>query len=211
MPEPGDPWRYPGGWAGAGGGRYRAPVPFDAPVEPDTSYLCVVDEWGNAFSATPSDGGGASPIIPGLGFIVSGRGIQSWLDPEHPSAIAPGKRPRLTPNPGLIMRDGQVFAPYGTPGTRRAAAGDGPARRQPDRLRHGAAGGDRGAARRELQLPGLVAPAPLSPGLVRAEGRLAAGVLADLARRGHQVEPWADWAAQAGALCTTVVTTSAAS
>ena len=76
MPEPGDPRRYAGdGLALAGA--YRAPVPSNGPVEPDTSYLCVVDEQGNVFSATPSDGGGASPIIPGLGFIVSGRGVQS--------------------------------------------------------------------------------------------------------------------------------------
>jgi gamma-glutamyltranspeptidase/glutathione hydrolase len=40
---------------------------------------------------------------------------------------------------------------------------------------------------------------------VRAEGRIAPEVLADLVRRGHHVEPWADWAAQAGALCTAVV------
>jgi gamma-glutamyltranspeptidase/glutathione hydrolase len=62
----------------------------------------VVDEAGNAFSATPSDGVTNTPVVPGLGIIVSGRGAQSWLDPEHPSAIAPGKRPRLTPSPGLI-------------------------------------------------------------------------------------------------------------
>ena len=34
----------------------------------DTSYASVVDRWGNAFSATPSDSFGTSPIIPGLGF-----------------------------------------------------------------------------------------------------------------------------------------------
>ena len=68
-------------------------------IEPDTSYVCVVDRWGNAFSATPSDGVTGSPLVDGLGFIISSRGMQSWLDPDHPSCLAPGKRPRLTPAP----------------------------------------------------------------------------------------------------------------
>ena len=37
----------------------------------------------------------------GLGIIVSPRGVQSRLDPLHPAAIGPGKRPRLTPSPAL--------------------------------------------------------------------------------------------------------------
>ncbi|MFN8514376.1 MAG: gamma-glutamyltransferase family protein [Chloroflexia bacterium] len=203
MPEPGDPRRYAGGGLAVAGG-YRALVPSNGPVEPDTSYLCVVDEWGNVFSATPSDGGGASPIIPGLGFIVSGRGIQSWLDPEHPSAIAPRKRPRLTPSPGLIMRDGAVFAPYGTPGLDV----------QPQAMVQLAVnlidfGMEPQAAIEaprvaSYSFPASSHPHPYSPGLVRAEGRLSAETLADLARRGHKVEAWGDFAAQAGALCTIV-------
>src|SRR5690606_6975108 len=77
MPEPGDPWRWMPGEQPAGAA--ARPVPFDAPTEPDTSYVCVVDEQGNAFSATPSDGVTGTPIVPGLGLIVSGRGVQSWL------------------------------------------------------------------------------------------------------------------------------------
>ena len=203
MPEPGDPWRHQGdGLARAGS--YRAPVASSGPVEPDTSYLCVVDEWGNTFSATPSDGGGASPIIPGLGFIVSGRGIQSWLDPEHPSAVAPRKRPRLTPNPGLILRDGAVYAPYGTPGLDV----------QPQAMVQLAVnlidfGMEPQAAIEaprvaSYSFPASSHPHPYTPGLVRAEGRLPAEVLAELARRGHRVERWPDFAAQAGALCTIV-------
>ena len=62
----------------------------------DTSYVCVVDRHGNAFSATPSDVSWESPVIPGLGFCPSARGSQSWAVPGHPSCVAPGKRPRLT-------------------------------------------------------------------------------------------------------------------
>ena len=65
-------------------GELGAPRAFRAKVDPDTSYLCVVDEEGNAFSATPSDGVTNTPVIPGLGFIVSGRGGQSWVEEGHP-------------------------------------------------------------------------------------------------------------------------------
>ena len=82
----------------------------------DTSYLCVIDEEGNCFSATPSDGISGGPMIPGTGICPSTRGSQSRLDPSHPSAIAPGRRPRLTPNPAIaVFDDGRVF-PLGTPG-----------------------------------------------------------------------------------------------
>jgi gamma-glutamyltranspeptidase/glutathione hydrolase len=107
----------------------RMPPPLDLPdmprtasaselpkVEADTSYCCVVDRWGNAFSATPSDGCGNVPVVPGLGIAPSGRGSQSRPDPAHPAGVAPGKRPRLTPNPAMaVTRSGGVM-PFGTPG-----------------------------------------------------------------------------------------------
>ncbi len=82
----------------------------------DTSYVCAIDRWGNAFSATPSDGAFCSPAVPGLGIVPSSRGDQSRPDPRHPSGVAPGKRPRLTPNPAIAVRDdGSVFT-FGCPG-----------------------------------------------------------------------------------------------
>jgi gamma-glutamyltranspeptidase/glutathione hydrolase len=82
----------------------------------DTSYVCAVDRHGNAFSATPSDTSWESPIVPGLGFCPSSRGSQSWAVPGHASCVAPGKRPRLTPNPALAMRRGSFAMPFGAPG-----------------------------------------------------------------------------------------------
>jgi gamma-glutamyltranspeptidase/glutathione hydrolase len=82
----------------------------------DTSYVCVVDGDGNAFSATPSDLSKEAPIVPGLGCVVSPRGSQSWIDENHASSLMPGKRPRLTPNPAMAFRDGQLYMPFGTPG-----------------------------------------------------------------------------------------------
>ena len=75
-----------------------------------------MDADGNTFSATPSDGIFGTPIVPGLGFAVSSRGTQTWLDPQHASRLQPWKRPRLTPNPALALRDGHSFMPFGCPG-----------------------------------------------------------------------------------------------
>ena len=82
----------------------------------DTSQVCVVDRFGNAFSATPSDSGLQAPIPPGLGFVPSPRGGQAWTDPRAPACVAPGKRPRLTPNPAIAIRRGEMLMPFGTPG-----------------------------------------------------------------------------------------------
>jgi gamma-glutamyltranspeptidase / glutathione hydrolase len=85
-------------------------------VSADTSYACVVDAAGNAVSITPSDVSFDSPVIPGLGFCPSARGSQSFAVPGHASAVAPGKRPRLTPNPALAMVRGRLTMPFGGPG-----------------------------------------------------------------------------------------------
>lgn len=84
--------------------------------EGGTSYVCVVDRWGNAFSATPSDGASTSPVIPGTGVVPSLRGLQSRPDPRHPSGVGPGRRPRLTPNPAIAVRDDGSVMPFGCPG-----------------------------------------------------------------------------------------------
>ena len=48
--------------------------------------------------------------------VISSRGQQSRLAAGHPSQVAPGKRPRLTPSPALAMREGKPFMCFGTPG-----------------------------------------------------------------------------------------------
>jgi gamma-glutamyltranspeptidase/glutathione hydrolase len=83
----------------------------------DTTHLDVVDAEGNMFAATPSGGWiPTSPVIPELGFPLGTRGQQFYLDPAHPDALAPGKRPRTTLTPSLAMRDGQPWMVFGTPG-----------------------------------------------------------------------------------------------
>lgn len=117
-----DPWlAHPGLPSALLGRSQPLPEAITADVvrnvgEGGTSYVCVVDRWGNAFSATPSDGASTSPVIPGTGVVPSLRGLQSRPDPDHPAGIAPGKRPRLTPNPAIAVRDDGSVMPFGCPG-----------------------------------------------------------------------------------------------
>src|SRR5829696_4139102 len=100
--------------AGPGGGPRAEPAPSPGSPPPplDTSYVCVVDQHGNVFSATPSDVSSDTPVIPGTGLCPSSRGSQSWADPSHPAHAEPGKRPRLTPNPALALLDDGRMIPF---------------------------------------------------------------------------------------------------
>ena len=57
-----------------------------------------------------------SAIVPGLGIVISGRGLSNWMERDHPASIEPGKRPRLTPNPAIAFKNGKLLMPFGTPG-----------------------------------------------------------------------------------------------
>lgn len=77
--------------------------------------MSIVDGSGNAVSLTPSDFP-QSPMVPGTGITLGIRMTQFRLDPNHPSALAPGKRPRITPNPGMVLKQGKLWMSFGTPG-----------------------------------------------------------------------------------------------
>jgi gamma-glutamyltranspeptidase/glutathione hydrolase len=85
-------------------------------VSADTSVVTVIDAHGNAFCSNPSDPSWDVPVVPGTGLVVSSRGSQSWAVKGHPSVLAPGKRPRLTPNPSIARVRGKWIMPFGSPG-----------------------------------------------------------------------------------------------
>ena len=82
----------------------------------DTTSLNVMDRAGNVFSMTESDGHMTSPMIPGWGFGLGRRMTQFNLDPSLANVMAPGKRPRNTNNPVLVLKDGRPFMGISTPG-----------------------------------------------------------------------------------------------
>lgn len=199
MPYAGDPYPFQRG--GSNGHKPAHPEPVAGRLEADTSYICVVDRWGNAFSATPSDSAAGAPVAKGLGFVISPRGSQSWLDSDHPSSVAPGKRPRLTPNPAMAFKDGKAWMPFGTPG------GD----VQPQSmvqlfLNVAEFGMDVQQAVEAPRVstwsfPNSFWPHAYHPGLVGVEGRLPAHTVSELERRGHQVDIWDDFTSKMGCLC----------
>ncbi|WP_344419810.1 gamma-glutamyltransferase family protein [Pseudonocardia ailaonensis] len=168
---------------------------------PDTSYICVVDRWGNCFSATPSDVSFDTPVIPGTGLTVSSRGSQSWADPDHPSSVLAGKRPRLTPNPALAVgADGRLI-PFGTPG------GDvqvqAMAQVLMNLLVHGMSPQQAVEVPRfaSYSFPDSFEPHELFPGRLNLEEGIGKAVGADLAARGHDVNWWPDLTGRAAAVC----------
>ncbi|MBM9576596.1 gamma-glutamyltransferase [Leptospira sp. 201903070] len=80
----------------------------------DTTYLSIIDPKGNSLSLTPSDFP-QSPMIEG-DITLGIRMTQFRLDPNHPSALLPGKRPTITPNASMVFKDGKFFMSFGTPG-----------------------------------------------------------------------------------------------
>lgn len=179
------------------------PTSFPARGEPNeagTSYVSVVDRWGNAFSATPSDGASSSPVIPGTGFVPSLRGLQSRPDPRHPSGVAPGKRPRLTPNPAMVVRDDGSILSFGCPG------GDMQVQAMLQVLLNffhfgmdlqEAVNAPRFST---WSFPNSFAPFAYHVSQVKVEDRFDIGVLAGLEARGHDVVKWPTFTREAAAV-----------
>jgi gamma-glutamyltranspeptidase / glutathione hydrolase len=161
----------------------------------DTTHLDAIDAEGNMIAATPSGGWIiSSPVIPELGFPLGTRAQMFSLDPTHPNALQPGKRPRTTLTPSLVTRDGQPWMVFGTPG------GD-----QQDQwtLQFFLNVAVFGMSVQEAldaptfhsqHFPSSFYPRAQHPGCVVAEARIPEAIREELRRRGHDVHVAGAWA-----------------
>lgn len=188
------------------GGDAHATKPQDAapaggPASADTSYVGIIDAQGNMFSTSPSDTSADTEVIPGTGLCPSSRGSQSRGVSGSINAVAPGKRPRLTPNPALAVKDEKPFMVFGTPG------GDVQIQAMVQVFLNAVCFGmdiqqaiesPRFAT---YSFPSSFAPNDYFPGLLMLERRLSDETGAALAARGHRIDWWTDWTWKAGGVC----------
>ena len=85
-----------------------------------TVYLCTADADGLMVSFIQSNymGFGSGVVVPDYGISLQNRAAGFVLDPEHPNAAAPGKRPRHTIIPGFLSRNGKALGPFGVMGAK---------------------------------------------------------------------------------------------
>ncbi|MFI6576657.1 gamma-glutamyltransferase family protein [Nocardiopsis sp. NPDC050513] len=171
----------------------------------DTCCVSASDRDGNMVVATPSGGWlKSSPVVPGLGFPLGTRGQMAWLAEGHNNSLAPGKRPRTTLSPSLVLRDGRPYLAFGTPG------GD-----QQDQwtlhflVNHvdfgmGPQAAVEATAFHTDHAPASFTPHRSRPRSVVVEEGFEPGVLAELRRRGHEVDVVT--AGTLGRVCATGVT-----
>ena len=84
----------------------KTPTPAPPP-QGGTTTMCVADRWGNVIAATPSGLGSTAGVAGDTGIIHGSRlvSLNTWKG--HPNCIQPGKRPRVTLTPTLVLKDGK--------------------------------------------------------------------------------------------------------
>ena len=85
-----------------------------------TTNLTVADRWGNVvnYTLTIEQTGGSGIVVPGRGFLLNNEltDFSTVYNEADPNRIEPGKRPRSSMAPTIILKDGEPFLALGSPG-----------------------------------------------------------------------------------------------
>ncbi|GAA1511844.1 gamma-glutamyltransferase [Streptomyces albidochromogenes] len=116
---PGDP-RAPGGGGGCGPAGTAAPTTYEGE---NTTHLTTADKWGNvvAYTLTIESTGGSGITVPGRGFLLNNELTDFSFAPANPAVHdpnlpGPGKRPRSSMSPTIVLEDGRPLLALGSPG-----------------------------------------------------------------------------------------------
>ncbi|MFI8388726.1 gamma-glutamyltransferase [Streptomyces sp. NPDC085540] len=113
---PGDP-RHP---VACGGSGQAAPTTYEGE---NTTHLTVADRWGNvvSYTLTIESTGGSAITVPGRGFLLNNELTDFSFAPAapgvpDPNLPGPGKRPRSSMSPTIVLEDGRPVLAVGSPG-----------------------------------------------------------------------------------------------
>jgi len=110
---PGDPCDEDGGT-----NCVTAPDAVDAAEGATTTHLVTADRWGNvvSYTLTIEQTGGSAITVPDRGFLLNNELTDFNFTGPSPNLPAPGKRPRSSMSPTIVLDDGEPFLAVGTPG-----------------------------------------------------------------------------------------------
>ena len=111
----------------------RALVSPDRALDPEpslpprggTTYLCAVDGDRNAVSLIQSTyyHWGSGVLVGDTGIVLQNRAWGFSAEADHPNRLQPGRRPFHTIIPGLLLREGKLWGPFGVMGGAMQAQG----------------------------------------------------------------------------------------
>ncbi|GAB2874229.1 gamma-glutamyltransferase [Nocardioides pacificus] len=85
-----------------------------------TTHLTVADRWGDvvSYTLTIEQTGGSGIVVPGRGFLLNNEltDFSTVYDADDPNRIQPGKRPRSSMSPTIVLRRGKPYVALGSPG-----------------------------------------------------------------------------------------------
>ena len=83
-----------------------------------TTHLTVADRWGNivSYTFTIEQIGGSGMVVPGRGFLLNNELTDFESTPGLANSPGPGKRPRSSMSPTIVLSSGRPVLALGSPG-----------------------------------------------------------------------------------------------